>query len=359
MPLETAEQLMVNRILASLDEHGSSDLILSVGNYPTLRVGDKLQALEEEQIMTPDFMQRLIETILSPEQLEILKKRKTLTIAYTFQSKARFKIGVFYQQGFLTAMLKLIPQAAIPLEQLGMPPAIMQVPDIRKGLVFVVGPFGSGRSTTITSLIDNINHKHTSHILTVERPVEFLHIDDRSIIEQVEVEMDVPTYEDALKFVVREDIDVVMVSEVTSSSMVLEMMALVASGRLVYANLDADSSVAAINQLTNYFIAHDQPAILKRLGVQISAIIAQRMLPRIGGGSVVAAEVVIPNEAVRSTIQQGNMALFSTAVQSSREEGLVGLDQSIAGLVKNGLVTVENAYEAALSKTNLQKLLEQ
>ena len=221
----------------------------------------------------------------------------------------------------------------------------------------MVGPFGSGRTTTLTSLIDKINREETRHILTVERPVEFLHVDDRSIIEQVEVETDVETFEGALNFVVGEDIDVVLLSEVPNKTVVEGMLRLVNSGRLVYANLDTDSSVATIQQIVSLFDPAGQANIQTQLGDKIAAIVAQRMLPRIGGGRVVAAEIVLPNEAVRSTIRQGNLALFSTAVQSSHEPGLVGLDQSLAGLVQNGLVTMENAVEVALNKNNLKKLV--
>ena len=162
----------------------------------------------------------------------------------------------------------------------------------------MVGPFGSGRTTTLTSLIDKINREETRHILTVERPVEFLHVDDRSIIEQVEVETDVETFEGALNFVVGEDIDVVLLSEVPNKTVVEGMLRLVNSGRLVYANLDTDSSVATIQQIVSLFDPAGQANIQTQLGDKIAAIVAQRMLPRIGGGRVVAAEIVLPNEAV-------------------------------------------------------------
>lgn len=356
MELKTNEQIEINRILTAVAEYNASDLHLSVGNAPTVRVDAELVPLREENVVTPDFMRKLSLFFLEEKQKEILEKEKEIVFSYNFQNRIRFKVNLFYQEGYLSASLRLIPTTIKNLDELGLPRAVKKASAIQKGLVIVCGPFGSGRSSTVAALINEINNSRSEHILTVEKPIEFIFNDNQSIIEQREVGRDTNSFGQALKSAFREDVDVIMVSELKSKEVIKGALDIAEGGRLVYAMMETDSSIKTIERMINSFKKEEQSQIRAQLAEVLEGIIVQRLLPRVGGGRILVAEVLIPTGAVRSIIKEGNIYQLENVLQTSREEGMISLDRALAELVKTGEIHLDHALQHAVDKNSLKMM---
>lgn len=354
--LRTNEQIEINRILTAVAEYNASDLHLSVGNVPNVRVDGELFPLRDEKVVTPDFMNKLSLFFLDEKQKGILKKEKEIIFSYNFQNRIRFKVNIFFQEGYLSASLRLIPTTIKTLKELGLPKAVERVSMIQKGLVIVCGPFSSGRSSTIAALINEINNSRSEHILTVEKPIEFIFNDNQSIIEQREVGRDTNSFEQALKSAFREDVDVVMVSELKSKELIKSALDIAEGGRLIYATMETDSSIKTIERIINSFKKEEQNQIRVQLAEVLEGVIVQHLLPRVGGGRILVAEVLIPTSAVRSIIREGGIYQLENVLQTSREEGMISLDRALAELVRTGEIHLKNALQHAVDKNNLKMM---
>lgn len=355
-PIRTNEQIEINRILTAVAEYNASDLHLSVGNVPTVRVDGELVALRDEQVITPDFMKKLSMFLLNDQQRNVLEKEKEIVFSYNFQNRIRFKVDIFYQEGYLSASLRLIPSVIKTLKELGLPPAVEKFHQLKKGLVIVCGPFGSGRTFTVTALIDEINNTRKEHILTVEKPIEFIFNDNQSIVEQREVGRDTNSFEQALKSAFRGDIDVILVGEMKTKEVIKGALDLAEGGRLVYAAMETDSSIKTIERIINSFESEAKNQVRVQLAEVLEGIVVQRLVPRVGGGRILVTEVLIPNPAVRSIIREGNIYQINNVLQTSREEGMISLDRSLAELVKTGEILIDYALQYAVDKNNLNRM---
>lgn len=356
--MDTQGKLIIDRILSTVAGQKASDLHLSVGNPPIIRLNDQLITLESEQLITPDFMQGFVDTVLDNDQKKTLEEKKEVVLAYQFQKQARFRINLFYQKGVLAAYLRLIGDKIIPLDRLGLPPSIANLALKKKGLVIVAGSFGSGKTTTSASMIDYINHSHASYILTVERPIEYIFNNKLSVIEQREVGRDTVSYEQALDSITQEDVDVVFLSELRGAAVIREVLNIAASGRLVIANLESDTLVKALEMIINEFPSDEQRQIKDQLAVNLEAVICQRLLPRVGGGRAAIAEVMITTPAIKSLIKEGSLYQINNIILTSRDEGMISLDWSLAELVKTNQVTLEDALENAADPQQLRYMLQ-
>ena len=355
--METNQQLAFNKILSTIAEYKASDLHLTVGGPPVIRIDTKLKTLEDGPVITPDFMESVVKSILSSEQQETLKKEKRIIVAYSFQNKARFRVNIFYQKGYLTASFRFIASKIKSLKELGLPSVIDQFIEIRKGLVIICGPFGSGRTSTLAAIIDEINKKRKEYILTIEDPIEYLFVNNKSIIEQREVGKDTHSMEKALDAVIQEDVNVVMVSDLPNPNVIRRVLSIAESGRIIYTSVNADSVSKAVEKIINSVPQGEQGQLRSSLSDNLQGAICQRLLPRVGGGRIPVIEVLIPTAPVRNIIKEGVISQINNIIQTSREEGMISLDRSLAELVKTGEIQPEVAAAHAYDIQSLKMMI--
>lgn len=354
---DTAIQIELAKLLGRVAEYKASALHLSVGNPPILRVDERLMALQDEGILTPDKLVKIADSFLTEEQRKQLELEKEIVFTYSFEERARFKVGIFYQKGYLSISLRYIPTVVPTLAELGLPTVAERFTHLKKGLVLVTGPFGSGKTTTLASLVDSINQTRSEYIITIERPIEYLFTNNKSIVEQREVGRDTQSYKKALTNIPQEDMNVVMVSEMEEAEVMELVFTVVESGRVVFSSMNSDSAYKTIERIVNSFPDQKHEQIRLQLADALEGVISQRLLPRISGGKVVAAEVLIPTPAVRSIMKEGSIYQLNTILQTSREEGMISLDRALADLVKSGEVLLEDALAHAVDKNGLKMMI--
>lgn len=354
MPSGTS--IILQRILTTAAEYRASDLHLTVGNPPILRVDGKLVALEQEQVVTPDFMDAVAETILTPDQRTELEKDREIVVAFALEDRIRFKVSMFHQRGFLAASLRLITNELKSLKDLGLPPAVQQFAQLTKGLILVTGPFGSGRTATMAALVNEINRTRTAHIVTIEKPIEHLYVNNMSFIEQREVGRDTKSITQALETASREDVDVIVVSEMEEPEVIEAVLTAAESSRLVISTMNTDSILKTIEMIATNAPSEYEVKIRTQLAGTLSGIVSQRLLPKVGGGRVLVAEVMVPNAAIRAVIRDGALYQLANLLTTSREEGTISLDRSLAQLVKSGDILLDDALMHASDRNNLKLL---
>ncbi len=355
--MPSADTIAIKKVLATAAEYGASDLHLAPGNPPILRIDGKLVPLEGEEMITPDFLQALVEMMLTPEQQQLLEKERELITAASLENRARYKVSFFHEKGMLAASIRVISPQIRTIRELGLPPIVQQFAAATKGLVIVVGPFGSGRTATVAALMDDINRNRTAHVVTIEQPIEHLYVNDKSIIEQREVGRDTNSFEQALVTASREDVDVVMVSEMDDPKVIRSVLAVAESNRLVLSTMNTDSVVKTIEKIVEAFPPDEEAQARRMLAETLQGVISQRLLPRIGGGRIIVAEVMAPSDSIRAVIRDGQLFQLTTILQTSREEGMVSLDRSLAELVRTGEIQMDDAMAHAVDRRNLSLML--
>ena len=355
--MQTSEKIVLDKILSTGAEYKASDFHLSVGNPPILRVDGKLVPLTNETVITPDFMKSIVDSILDDDQKKILESQKEIVLAYTMPNKSRFKISIFYQKGYLAASLRLIEQKIKNIKELGLPNIIDQFTKLEKGLVIVTGPFGSGRTATLTAILNEINRARAEHIITIEKPIEYVYTNNKSIIEQREVGKDTKSFSQALNTASHEDVDVIYVSEMENVEVAEAVLNAAESSRLVITSMNTDSVFRTIEKILAFFPEEKQEQARMQLAGVIEGIISQRLLPRVGGGRIAVAEVIIPNDAIKAVIREGAIYQINNILQTSREEGMISLDHSLSELVKTGEILIDEALANAHDKENLKMMV--
>lgn len=355
--MPSADTIAIKKILASAAEYGASDIHLTPGNPAVLRIDGKLVPIETETVITPDFLQALVELMLTPEQQQQLERDKELITATSLENKARFKVSFFHEKGMLAASIRMVAAQMKTIRELGLPAIVERFADCTKGLIIVTGPFGSGRTATLGAIMNEINRRRSVHIVTIEQPIEFLYVNEQSIIEQREVGRDTNSFEQALVTASREDVDVIMVSEMDNPKVIRAVMAVAESNRLVLSTMNTDSVIKTIEQIVESFPPEDEPQARRLIAENLQGVISQRLLPRVGGGRIIVTEIMAPTDAVRAVIREGQLFQLTTILQTSREEGMVSLDRSLAELVKTGEILLDDAMACAVDRRNLQLML--
>lgn len=344
----TTDSITLNRILTTAAGWHASDVHFVVGNQPTVRIDGKLQVLPDEQIVTPDFIAAVVKTVLTEPQQQQLVAQKEVMTAFSLNPQARFKVTAIYQRGSIAISLHGIPTAVPRLEELNLPSAVIGIPKLTKGLVLVTGPYGSGKTTTLNAIVNAINETRATTIVTIENPIEYLFINNKSLIEQREIGRDAMSPEQAIIAASREDIDVIVVSEVSNPSVIAACLDAAEAGRLVLTTMSIDSVVGTIDKILNSFPASDVGKIRTQLAGVLAGIVSQRLLPRIGGGQVAVADVMIPSGPVRAVIRDGALFQLANVLQTSREGGGKSLDRMLAELVNSGTISMEDAMRNAI-----------
>ena len=336
-------ELEVNNLLMRVLERGASDLHLTAGKPPTLRIDSNLTELKDFEVLSGNAIASLIDVLLgSEDKRKQFKEDRELDLSFSFKDNVRFRVNVYYQKGYPAAALRLIPNKIKTVEELGLPPQIKSFVNFAQGLVLIVGPTGHGKSTTLASLIDLINHSRAENIVTVEDPIEYIYTADRCIINQREVGMDTKSFGRALRSVLREDADVVLVGEMRDLESIATTITIAETGHLVFATLHTNNAAQTIDRIIDVFPAYQQNQIRSQLANILVGVMSQRLLPKIGGGRMPAMEIMITNNAVANVIREGKTYELPNIINTSASSGMVSLDKSLADLVRSNVVKVED-----------------
>jgi twitching motility protein PilT len=336
----------------------ASDLHLTAGAPPMIRSRGRLVALEGFAVLTPTDTREVIYSILSGAQRQRLENNWQIDFAYAVPGRARFRVNAYFQRGALGAAFRLIPFEVVPLEELGLPPAVREFADKPRGLVLVTGPTGSGKSTTLASIIDVINQTRQDHIMTIEDPIEFLHQHKNCIVNQRELGSDATSFADALKAALRQDPDVILVGEMRDIETMQTAITAAETGHLVFATLHTQDAPQTVDRIVDSFSADQQGQIRAQLSIALQGIVTQTLVPTAdGAGRAVAAEVMIPTPAVRNLIREAKTHQLYSVIQTGSAFGMQTMDASLAGLVRSGRVTLAVAQQRAHSAEELNRLL--
>ena len=338
-------------------KENASDLHVSVGRHPTLRVNGALLPLVKYEVATPEMVRDFVLSMLSPEQEKRLTEEKELDLSYNFRDRARFRVNIFQQRGYMGAALRLIPNTIKTPEELNLPPVLKELAGLQQGFLLVVGPTGHGKSTTLASMVDFINHSRTDHIITIEDPIEYLFVSDRAIIDQREVGFDTHSFQKALRSVFREDVDVAMVGEMRDAETMAIAVTAAETGHFILSTLHTNNAAQTIDRIIDSFPSTQQGQIRAQLASSLVGIISQRLVPRISGGLIPAVEVMLVNSAVRNLIRENKVHEINLVIETGSGEGMVSLNRSLVDLVRRGEISMENAVRYSLNPEELQTLL--
>ncbi len=351
-----AEQRIKN-LLRMVAQQNASDLHLSVGRYPTIRLDGRLLPLSQDSILIPEEIKAMSEVILNEENKKKLIAEGQADFSYNFENKARFRVNAFFQQGYLSVAFRMISREIRTLSQLNIPEFLYNFTKYAQRLVLVVGPVGHGKSTTLAALINEINHTQEKHIITIEDPIEYIYEQDKCIINQREVYQDTQSFQAALKAVFREDANVVLVGELRDLDSIATAMTAAETGHLIFATLHTNDSPQTIDRIIDVFPSHQQNQVRSQLANTLLGVVSQRLIPKIDGGRIPSMEIMIKNHAVENLIREGKTYQIDNVVETSADQGMVTMDKSLAELVKRGIVAVDNAMAYAKDVKNFQNLL--
>lgn len=355
--MSATESAIITKVLTAAIERQVSDVHLSAGSQAVIRRDGKLEVVADSPVMNPDFLAELISFFLPEDKRAILEQQKAVTVGFSLGNRARFRVHVTYQKGYPEFDLRYIPMQVPSVTTLGLPRRLVELTASRQGIIILTGPLGSGRTTTLASLVDAINHREARHIVTLEDPVEYLLVNDKSLIEQRDIGDDVPTLPEALQALRSEDVDVVALGATLPPSAWPEVVNFANSGSLVLAIVDADSTVRALEYLTAAWPGVESEALRQGLSETFLGACAQRLVPRLGGGRVLVTELLLGTQPVLSLVRDGKVAQLQSVLETSREEGMVSLERALANVVKTGEVMREEALVSAANRDALESLL--
>src|SRR3989344_2667385 len=348
----------LNELLLTAARQSASDLHIGVGRRPTLRIDGVLIPLQKEQILIPEISEGLILSLLTEEQKKIFYQERQLDFSYSFEDKARFRVNVYFQRGFMAAALRLIPAQIKTIEELKLPPILHDFAKLNQGFVLIVGPAGHGKSTTLAAVLDEINHDRTDHIITIEDPIEYLFVQDRAIISQREVGSDIANFHKGLRSILRQDPDVIMVGEMRDPETMATAMTASETGHLVFSTLHTNSASQTIDRIIDSFPADQQGQIVSQLAATLVGIVSERLIPRLGGGRVPANEIMLANPAIRNLIRERKIYQIDLVIETSVQEGMMSLNRSLVNLVRRKEISLEQAESYSQNPAELRLLLE-
>jgi twitching motility protein PilT len=351
------EELHLNDLLERLLDLGGSDLHLTVGVEPSVRVHGELKRLTEFPMMNGSEIRRMIYAVLTQKQREKFESELELDTSHSMPGRGRFRLNVFLQRDSVGAVLRAIPYEIVALEDLGLPATVSQFAELPRGLVLVTGPTGSGKSTTLASLVDIINRTKPVHIMTVEDPIEFLHKHKMATVNQREVGEDTRSFEQALKHVLRQDPDVILVGEMRDLETIHTAITAAETGHLVFGTLHTQDAPQSIDRIIDVFPAHQQQQVRTQLASALQGVVTQQLVPSSKGrGRVCIAEVLVATPAVRNLIREGKTHQIYSAMQAGGKYGMQTMDQSLADAVRLSTITMRTALERCANAEDLRRL---
>jgi twitching motility protein PilT len=351
--------LSIDDLVQEMKELDASDLHLTVGSTPMVRRRGELEPLERYEPLNAETTQDLIYHILSTEQQKILETRRHIDMAYTVPGVGRLRVNVFFQKSTLGAAFRMIPTDIRSLGELGLPQHIEELATKPRGLVLVTGPTGSGKSTTLAALIDQINSSRYEHILTIEDPIEFLHNHRSCIVNQREIGFDTPSFAEALRAALRQDPDVILVGEMRDLETIATALTAAETGHLVFATLHTQNAPQTIDRIIDVFPAEQQDQVRIQLAGTLQGILSQTLIPTADGqGRTAALEILLPDDAVRNLIRQGKVEQIYSVMQTGTARGMQTMEQSLADLILRGVISREHGFTRTSRPEQLESLLE-
>ena len=346
----------VDKLLGRLWDARGTDLLLTVGTPPLIRVHGELNPLPGEATLDAEMTNSLLAEVLTPEQAAAWATKHEYDFSFSWHDTARIRGNAFTQRGQTALALRMIPREIPTPDQLGLPPALAHFSRQHQGLVLMTGPTGSGKSTTLASLIDLINSERGCHIVTIEDPIEYVHDHKRAAVNQREVGTDTSSFNHALRAVLREDPDVLLVGEMRDLESIRFALTVAETGHLVFATLHTNDTAQSLSRMVDVFPADQQAQIRVQLAAALSCVVYQRLVPRIGGGMVAAYEILVANSAVRNLIKEGKTHQLRNALVTGAKDGMVTFEQSVSYLIQAGIITYEDAVARSLYPKDIEPL---
>lgn len=353
-----SKPVILKDLLLEVLETGASDLHLSAGEKPNIRIEGKIHSLEQFAVVNSEEIRSLCYSLLSEKQQALFEEDKNLDFSFGVKDLARFRVSLFYQRRQVGVVMRMIPHIIPDSSVLGLPGMFSNLIDIPNGLVLITGPTGSGKTTTLSVLIDKINKEKSKHILTVEDPIEFYHSSQRCIVTQREVGSDVANFSDALKYALRQDPDICLIGELRDLETIEMGLRLAETGHLVFATLHAGGAVDSIVRLIDSFPNDAQNKVRMQLSFVLKAIVSQRLLPGIADKNVLATEVLFMNDGIKNLIRENQLHQIYSLMQLGQQESQMHtMNQSLLRLVKQGKLDMNDALKYSSNKKELQSLL--
>lgn len=347
----------VSELLTKVAKMDASDLHLSVGVSPIIRVNTVLQPISEIDPLEIEDIKFFLSQVLSQEQKDVLDVNKELDFSVALGKKVRFRINAFYQKGYPSVALRTIPLKVPTLEELNLPDKLKRLTELEQGLVLVVGPTGHGKSTTIAAMLDQINSTRAEHIITIEDPIEYIFSNKKSLVEQREMYLDTHSWDNALKSVLRQDPNVVFIGEMRDKESMEAALTISETGHLVFTTLHTNSASQTIDRIVDSFPDHQQGQIKTQLSQVLEAVVSERLISSPTKGMVPAIELLIANTAVSNLIREGKTHQISNVISTGGDLGMVPLDHSLASLVNNGDIEFKDALAFAMNKDEVRRLV--
>jgi len=347
----------IDRFLRLMNDRGASDFHMTVGRPPMLRASGSIETIRYRMLSAIDF-DEMIEPITPPRLWEDYQRTGDCDYSYEIPGVARYRVNLFRQQRGGGAVFRIIPTKIMTIEQLGLPDQVKRIASMKSGLVLVTGPTGSGKSTTLAAIIDMINESRSLHIITIEDPIEFVHPNKRCLIHQREIGSHAKTFAEALRAAGREDPDLILVGEMRDLETIAMALSAAEKGTLVFGTLHTNNAAKTMDRIISVFPAGEQEGIRNVLGETIRAVVAQQLMPKIGGGRVAALEILFSSPAIGNMIREGKAGQITSAIQTGVKEGMIDMDSSIKRLFNEKKVTARAAYDKAIDKEQFKSLLE-
>ncbi|GAB4319487.1 MAG: type IV pilus twitching motility protein PilT [Candidatus Zixiibacteriota bacterium] len=346
----------LRELLELMHERGASDLHLTVGSPPQLRIDGRLQRTDMEPL-SPDQTKKLAYSVMNEKQRKKFEEVWELDLSFGIENLSRFRCNVFVQRGNVAVAIRQIPYKISSFEELGIPKVVAELANLPRGLVLVTGPTGSGKSTTLAALIDKVNRERYSHIITVEDPIEYLHRHESSIVNQREVYTDTPSFSSALKYALREDPDVVLIGEMRDLETVEAALNISETGHLAFATLHTNSAAESINRIIDVFPVNQQEQVRVTLSFVLQAVVSQQLIPKIGGGRVPAIEVLICTPAIRAVIRDDKIHQIYSLIQAGQKFGMRTMNQSLCDLYLSRKITIGDAVGRSSNPQELNEMI--
>jgi len=347
-------------ILSLLDtvvKEGASDLHISAGSPPVIRVAGSLVPLLHQAKLTPNDTEHMLKEIVPEGRYESFLKDQSIDFSYAHTDGSRFRVNGYRTAGAAAIAMRLIPRTIRTLTDLNLPSVLEVFSQRQQGFFLCVGPVGQGKSTTLAALVERINETRAEHIVTIEDPIEYLYEQKKSLIHQREIHIDAPSFREALTAAFREDVDVILVGEMRDLETISAAVTAAETGHLVFSTLHTNNAAQTIDRIIDMFPPNQQEQVRVQLAGSLAGIFSQRLVPRVSGGLIPAFELLINNNAIANLIREGRTHEISTVVQTSSQEGMIDMDRSLAELVRKGEVTVEDAFSRAFDQKTFERYL--
>jgi twitching motility protein PilT len=349
----------IKELLSRMIQEGASDLHIVVGDPPVLRIHGSLEPVDGYGRLTPEQTQELVYSVMNEDQVAEFEADKECDMSFGIEGLSRFRLNIYRDRGSVVAAFRSIPYEILSFEQLGLPRVAADFAYRPLGLVLVCGPTGSGKSTTLASIIDKINRERKCHIITIEDPIEYLHTHKLSVVNQREVNSDTKGFAQALKRVLRQDPDVILIGEMRDTETIQAALTVAETGHLAFATLHTNDALQTINRIVDVFPAGQQAQVRTQLSFVLEGVMVQQLVPRADGlGRVLAMEIMIPNPAIRSLIRAEKLEQIPSMIEIGKGEGMMTMNQSLYRLLRRGVITADMAFKRSMDPEGLQSLVE-